>query len=78
MKFIVAEIQRSIDRLERLEINIDLSFFALGCDDFTAVDDQAIRRNLGVELQPLLGRGDGGQDGLAIDARFNVGSGALR
>ena len=72
VEFVVTQIQRGIDGLERLEIYVDLSLLALGGDDFTTVDNQTIWRDFGVELETLLGRGDGGQDGESIDTRFDV------
>ena len=45
MELVVAQVQRSVDRFERLEIDVDLAFLALGCDDFTTVDNQTVRRD---------------------------------
>ena len=78
MEFIVAKVEGGIDRLERFEVDIDLSFLALRSQNFTTVDHQAIRRDFVIELQSLLRRGDGRQDGLTIDARFDVGRSSLR
>ena len=54
MEFIVAEVERSVDGLERLEVNINLSFLAFGSQDFSAVDHQAICGYFVVQLQALL------------------------
>ena len=78
MKLVVAKVQGGINRLERLEIDVDLSFLALRGQDFTTIYDQAIRRNLVIELQPLLGRGDGRKNGLPIDSGFDVRCRTLR
>lgn len=43
VKLIVTEIQRSVDRLEGLKVDIDLALLAFCSDDFTAVDNEAIR-----------------------------------
>lgn len=77
VELVVAKIKRCIDGLERFEVDVDPPLFAFGGYDFTAIDDQAVRRDLGVKLQSLLGRGDGGEDRQAIDSRLDVGSGAL-
>ena len=77
MKFVVAEVEGRIDRLERLEIDVDLSLLALGGQNFTTVHNQAIRGDLVVKLQPLLGGGNGRQNGLTIDSRFDVRCGTL-
>jgi len=73
VKLVVTEVQRGVDWLERLEINVDFSFFALGCQDFTAIDDKAVRWNLAVEFEPLLSGGNGGEDAKTVDARLDVG-----
>ena len=77
MKLVVTQVQRCVNRLERLEVNVDLSFLAFRSQDFTTVDDKAIRRDLVVKLEPLLGRSDGGQDGLPVHTRLNVRCGTL-
>lgn len=59
MELVITKIERGVDGLERLEVDVNLSFLSFGCDDFTAVDDQSIRRHLVVKFQTLLGGGDG-------------------
>ena len=39
MKFVVAEVQRGVDRLERLKVNVHFLLFTLLSDDGAAVDD---------------------------------------
>jgi hypothetical protein len=77
VEFVVAQVQRGVDGLEGLEIDIDLALLAFGGDDFTAVDNEAIRGDFRVQLKTLLGRGDGRQDGKTIDTRFDIGGGTL-
>ena len=77
MELVVAKVQRRVDGLEGLEVDVDLALFAFRGDDFTAVDNQAIGRHLGVEFQALLGGGDGRQDGETVDARLDVRGRAL-
>lgn len=48
VKFVVAQVEGSIDRLERFKVNVDLAFLALRGDDFTTVYDEAIWRDFGV------------------------------
>ena len=48
VELVVTEVQGGVDGLEGLEVDIDLALLAFGSDNFTAVDDQAIRRHLGV------------------------------
>lgn len=50
MELVVAEIERGIDGLEWLKVDVDLPFLAFGCDDFSTVNHQAVGRNFGVEL----------------------------
>ena len=76
VELVVTEVEGGVDGLEGLEIDVDLPLLALGGDDFTTVDDQTVRRDLGVQLEPLLGGGDGGQDGQAVDTRLDVGRGS--
>lgn len=78
MEFVVAEVQRSVDGLERFKVNVDLAFFSFRGQDFTTVHDQAIRRNLVVQLETLLGRRNGGQDGLSVDTGLDVRGSTLR
>jgi len=77
MELIVAEIERSIDGLERLKIDIDFALLSFAGDDFTTVYDQAIGRDFGVEFEFLLRGGDGGQDGETIHAGLDIGGGTL-
>jgi hypothetical protein len=48
VELVVAEVQRGVDGLEGLKVDVDLAFLAFGGDDFAAIDDEAIGRNLGV------------------------------
>ena len=48
VKFVVAQVERSVNGLERFKVNVDLAFLALRGDDFTAVYDEAIWRDFGV------------------------------
>ena len=68
MELVVAEVERRVDRLEGLEVDVDLLFLALVGDDGAAVDDQAVGRNLGVELEPVLDRSDGAEDRQPVDS----------
>lgn len=77
VEFVVAKVKRSVDRLERLEINVDLALLTLGGDNFTTVNNETIRRNPRVELETLLSRGNSGQDGKTVDTRLDVGSSSL-
>ena len=59
VEFVVAQVEGGIDGLEGLEVDVDFSFFAFRCDDFSAVDDQSIRGDFIVQLETLLGGCDG-------------------
>jgi len=48
VKFVVAQVERGVDGLERFKINVDLAFLALRSDNFTTVYDKAIWRDFGV------------------------------
>lgn len=78
VELVVAKVEGSIDWAERLEVDVDLSLLALGGQDFTTVDDETIRWDLVVKLETLLGRGNGGEDGLSVDAGLDVRGSSLR
>lgn len=77
MELVVAEVQGGVDGLEGLKVNVDLSFLAFLGQDFTTVNHQSIGRHFVVELETVLGRSNGGQDGLSVDTRLDVRSGTL-
>jgi hypothetical protein len=60
MKLVVTEVERRVDGLEWLEVDVDFTLFSLGRDNFTTIDNQAIWRNLVVKLETLLRRSDSG------------------
>lgn len=43
VEFVVAQIERGVDRFERFEIDVDLLFFALISNDGATVNDEAVR-----------------------------------
>lgn len=61
MELVVAHVQRSVDRLERLEVNVELLLLSILCDDGSTVDEKTVRRTEAVQLQSLLSRSDGRQ-----------------
>jgi hypothetical protein len=77
VEFVVAEVQRRVDGLEGFKVDVDLALLALGGDDFAAVDDEAIRGDLGVQFETLLGGRDSRENGETIDAGLDVGGGSL-
>jgi hypothetical protein len=77
VEFVVAEVERGVNGLEWLEINVDLPLFAFRRQNFTAVDDKAVRRDFVVQLETLLCRCDGREDGLSVNTRLNVRCGTL-
>jgi len=78
VELIVTQIQGRVDGLERLEVNINLPLLALGRNNFTAVYHEPVRRHFVVQFETLLSRCDGGQNGLTVDSRLDVGGGTLR
>lgn len=77
VELVVTKVERGVNGLEGLEINVNLALLALRRDDFTTVDDQAIRRDLVVQLQTLLGGGNSRQNGESVDTRLDVGGSTL-
>lgn len=77
VELVVAEVQGGVDGLEGLKVDVDLALLAFLGEDFTAVDDEAVRGDLVVQLESALGRGNGGQDRLSVDTRLDIGSGTL-
>ena len=45
VKLIVAQIERCVDGLERLEIDVNQALFAFIRDDCAAIDNQTVIRN---------------------------------
>lgn len=72
VELVIAQVERCIDWFERLKVDVHLLFLALVRDDRPRVDDQAIRWDLGVQLQTLLGRRDCSQHRLTVHARLDV------
>ena len=58
MELIVTQVQRRVDWLERLKINVDALFFAVVSQDSATVQHQAVIRNAGIQLELLLSRCD--------------------
>ena len=77
VKFVVAEVQRGVDGLEGLKVDVDFLLLALVRDDRAAVDDQSVRGHLGVELEAVLHGGDGAQHGQPVHSTFDVGGSAV-
>jgi hypothetical protein len=77
MKLVVTQVEGSVDGFEGLKVDVDFALLTFACDNFTTVDDEAIRWDFGVELQTLLGGRDGRQDGETVDAGFDVGGSSL-
>lgn len=77
MELVVTKVKRGVDGLEGFKIDVNLALLALCSDDFTTVDDQPIRRDLVVQLETLLGGGNGRQNGESVDTRLDVGSSTL-
>ena len=73
MELVVAQVERGVDGLERLKVDVDLLFLPLVRDDGPAVNDQAVRGAPVVQFQALLGGGDRAEDGEPVDAGLNVG-----
>ena len=76
VELVVAQVERRVDGFERFEIDIDFLLLAVVGDDGPAVDDETVGRHFVVQLEPLLDRRDGRQDGESVDAGFDVGGGA--
>ena len=72
MKLVVAKVERRVDWLEGLKVDVDLLLLSLFCDDGAAVDDQAVDGHFGVELEPVLDGGDGAQHGQPVHPGLDV------
>ena len=59
VKLVVTQIQRRVDGLEGLKVNIQLLLLAIVGHNSARVYDQSIWRNFIVQLEPLLSRSDG-------------------
>ena len=72
VKLVIAQVQRRVDRLERLKVNVHFPLLPLVRDHRAGVHDEPVRGHFRVELETLLGRGDGAQDRLSVHPGFNV------
>ena len=77
VELVVTKVEGGIDGLERFEVDVNLALLSFRGDNFTTVHDQSIGRDLVVELQTLLSRGNGRQHGKSVHSRLNVGGGTL-
>ena len=77
VELVVTKVEGGVDGLERFEVDINLALLSFRGDNFTTVHDQSIGRDLVVELQTLLSRGNGRQHGESVHSRLNVGGGTL-
>jgi hypothetical protein len=77
VELVVTKVEGGVDGLEGLEIDVNLALLSLGGDNFTTVHDQSIGGNLVVQLETLLGGGNGRQNGKTVDTRLDVGSSTL-
>jgi hypothetical protein len=77
VELVVTQVERSVDGLERLEVNVNFALLSFRCDNFTTVYDKSIGGDLVVELETLLGRSNGRQHGETVHTRLNVGGGTL-
>jgi hypothetical protein len=59
VELVVTQVEGGVDGLERLEVNVNLALLSFRGDNFTTVHDESIGRDLVVELETLLGRGNG-------------------
>lgn len=66
MEFVVAEVERSVDRLEGFEVNVHSSLLAVVGENGPAIEYEAIVGNTGVELEFLLSGRDGSQHGESV------------
>ena len=76
VELVVAEVQARVDRLERLEVDVELLLLAVVGHHGPRVEHEPVGRHLRVELEPLLRRRDRSQDRLPVDAVLDVGGGA--
>jgi hypothetical protein len=77
VELVVAQVERRVDGLEGLEVDVDLALLALCGEDLTTVDNEAIGWDLGVQLEALLGGRNSREDGETVDAGLDVGGGTL-
>lgn len=77
VELVVTQVERGVDWLEGLEINVNFALLSFRSDNFTTVDHQAIGRDLVVQLETLLGGGNSGKDGKTVYTRLDVGGSTL-
>lgn len=77
VELVITKVEGSVDGLERFEVDVNLALLSFRGDNFTTVHDQSIGGDLVVQLQTLLSRGNGRQDGESVHSRLNVRGGTL-
>jgi len=77
VELVVTKIERGVDGLEGLKVDVNLPLLSFRGDNFTTVNNQSIRGNLVVQLETLLGGGNGRQNGESVHSRLDVGGGTL-
>jgi hypothetical protein len=77
VELVVTQVERGVNGLEGLEIDVNLALLSFRSDNFTTVDDQAIGRDLVIQLETLLGGGNSGKDGKTVHTRLDVGGSTL-
>lgn len=77
VELVVTKVEGGINGLEGLEVDVNLPLLSFRGDNFTTVNNQSIRGNLVVQLETLLGGGNGRQNGESVHSRLDVGGGTL-
>jgi hypothetical protein len=73
VELVVAQIQRSVDGLEGFKVNVNLLFLPFRGHNGSTIDHEAIVRDPGVKLEPLLCGGNGAQHRQPVHSALDVG-----
>ena len=58
MELVIAQVEGGVDGFEGLEVDVDLLLLPLLGHDGPAVDDEPVGRDLGVQFESVLDRGN--------------------
>ena len=72
VELVITQVKRGIYGLEGLEIDVHFLLLVVICEYRAAIDYETIWRHLSKEFQALLRGSDSGENGKAIDSRFDV------
>ena len=72
VELVVTQVERRVNRLEGLKIDVHFLLLVVIGEYGAAIDDETVRRHFGEEFEALLRGGYCGENGEAVDTRLDV------